>query len=612
MKSRENDNAMTETSQILSQLAAPVIAPEAEIVRKITTANPALSAQAIKRILRDVQYELTSAWKFFMGLGKDKQVLVLVDGFTTLPLSLARNCAYAIVYGLLPDEITLFRELAILKGISNYSCIADLTTLATTFDLIVSAVTRPENSILSIKKDEVGRLLHDGSEFWIITTNRLSLGYLKETLRSLWSKPRHRKATQENGITSTIRVQFGCSRSILTRQAKAYLEEINCKPYQTIGLAPTIFNARTAEPWGPGTVADGKARTPSHWQRLLSEDLVIGAALRQPGKSFIDRFLSSVPETTLRNGQLEKYFISAGGKVLVFARFTEAEEPFRVLIKLPLNHQTEQKLSINHRFLEYFASSYDIGDNRRLFFPYPVAAANFENQPFFAERWLPGQSWDVMPMSKLQRVRLTYEVFSFWLGVQNTYARPYFFDHSTYEKLIEQPLQHVFNYFEMGGFNVSRYERITAYLRERLFQKEFTLSLVHGDFSEKNIILEGQTLTLRGIIDWDMARQDAFPVLDAFHFFVRRFRSSQSKCTVKILYDLLHGKIGQPHFAKIVKFYRESFHFDESALQPLLIVYWLYRMFGHLSTLKYMDANFVRRNFNEPLELFDQMLDGKK
>lgn len=128
------------------------VAQPAAIIERIAELSKVLPASIIKRILRDVHYELTSAWKYFMALGKEKQVLVLVDGFTTLPLSLARNNAFVIVHGMLPDEIELFQDLAVKRGITNYSCIQDMTDLATKFDLIVSAATQPADSILYLKR----------------------------------------------------------------------------------------------------------------------------------------------------------------------------------------------------------------------------------------------------------------------------------------------------------------------------------------------------------------------------------------------------------------------------------------------------------------------------
>jgi hypothetical protein len=597
--------------KITSKTKLPELQPStsrAAIIEKIAELSHTLPASTIKRILRDVQYELTAAWKFFMGLGIEKQVLVLVDGFTTLPLSLARNCAYAIIYGLLPEEKELLQDLAIKKGISNYSCISDLGSLATKFDLIVSAGTRPGNSILFLKKNEISRLIHPRSEFWIITTNQLSFGFAKETIHAIWKKTSAKKPTDKQHETGGIRFQFGSARPILTRKARAYLEEIECKPYRTIGLSPTVVDARVARSFAQSPKQTGNENAKSAWGRLLSEDIVIGASIKEPAQSFLERFLEHIPDTDLKNGSLEKYMISAGGKVLLFVSFSHLGEKRKLLVKLPLNPLAGQKLVKNHALLEHFSLSFEIGSTRRSFFPQPVAAGQFENQQYFIESWLPGKSGDVLSLSKSEQKRLTYELFSFWIGIQKSYARRYFFCTETFYEMLEQPLAGVFSFFEKRREYDGIFKRMLSYLREKILQKEFVLSLAHGDFSEKNIILDEKTLTVKGVIDWDMAGETAFPILDVFHYFVRAKKSSQNRSVVGLLKNMLEKKNDDRRFKKVLALYMESFAITEGDLPALVMVYWIYRMNGHLNTLKYMDTSFVRRNFTEPVKVFETMM----
>lgn len=590
---------LTELKQTASQKA---------IIDRIAELSHTLPANAVKRILRDVQYELTAAWKFFMGLGKEKQVLVLLDGFTTLPLSLARNCAFVIVYGLHSEEKALLQDLAIQKGISNYSCISDLASLATKFDLIVSAGTRPKNSIVFFKKNEISQFIHTRSEFWIITTNQLSLGFAKDTISSIWKKTREKKMTNNKDDVGGIRFQFGSARPILTRQARAYLEEIECKPFRTIGLNPTIVDARVAKSFVQSRIKPRNENNTSAWGRLLSEDIVIGAAIKKPVQSFLDRFLANIPEAGLTNGIIDKYMISAGGKVLLFVTFSHAGQKQQTLIKLPLNAVAEQKLIKNHVFLEYFFQSSEIGDSRRQFFPQPIAASQFDNQKYFIESRLPGKSGDLLSLSKSEQKRLTCELFSYWLSIQKSFAKRYCICTETFSEMIEQPLVKVFSFFCRNADSGDFFENMLVFLQEKFLQKEFTLSLVHGDFSEKNIILDQEAFTLQGVIDWDMASHSAFPVFDVFHYFAREKKSSQNRSIIGLLFNLLEKKHEDPRFKKILTMYQENFSITERDLPALVMIYWIHRMNGHLDTLKYMDKSFVRRNFTEPLKIFEKIM----
>lgn len=61
-------------------------------------------------------------------------------------------------------------------------------------------------------------------------------------------------------------------------------------------------------------------------------------------------------------------------------------------------------------------------------------------------------------------------------------------------------------------------------------------------------------------------------------------------------------------FKKIVTMYQDAFKFNLEILNPLLIVYWAYRLSGRLGTLKFLDDSFVKRNCTKPLEFIRKMI----
>lgn len=584
------------------------VAQPAAIIERIAELSKVLPASIIKRILRDVHYELTSAWKYFMALGKEKQVLVLVDGFTTLPLSLARNNAFVIVHGMLPDEIELFQDLAVKRGITNYSCIQDMTDLATKFDLIVSAATQPADSILYLKKAEINRLLHPHTEFWIIASNQLSLGYAKQAIRRVWKKSRGKSTKKQRNNTHGIRFQFGYTRPILTQQALAFLQDMDCTPFEKIGLAPTIIDARTVNKLKQGSNGQVTSSSAPAFQRLMVEDVVIGASAKQPQQNYLDRFLEQLHEIHTGKGRIERYFISPGGKVLLFLKYHQSADAPRAIIKLPLNANAEKKVKKNHDFLEHFANSTELGDNRRQFFPKPFVARQFEGQPFYAEDWLHGKSGDVVKMKKPEYEHFTHQVFAFWLGIQQTFAKRYFFDPATFDVHVTAPLKRIFAFYRAEETHLKACSRLTEYLRERFANRELTLSMIHGDFSSKNIILDEKTYTLQGVIDWDMAQRMAFPVLDAFHYFVRAQIGVGSRSIIAQLVHALEKRNQDTLFASILQMYQDSFELEMEDCHAFVMMYWICRMQGHLDTLKYMDKSFVKRNFFEPLKIFEGLI----
>ncbi len=568
-----------------------------------------VAPEEVKRLIRDVQYELTAAWKFFMGLGIDRQALIFANGFTTLPLAIARNCSHVIVHGLREKEQELLRTVAVSKQISNYTCVEDVSNLATQFDVIIFTTTNLGDAPAFPSKHDVSRLIGRKSEVWMVTTNERSVSFAKRAAKTLWWKTKSPHDRKRRNALEGVRFQFGEKQPMLSKQAKSYLETIDCKPFSQIAVAPTVINAEVVRTLtGPRNQAVNGHLGPT-WRKFVSEDVVIGASRGSAGMSFLQRLLHHLPRTDLMDGKVSKYMISPGGKVLVFAKFDQRGDTRNALLKLPLNATTTIKMAKNYRLLKMLATTEHVGYSRRGFFPEPLAEGSFENQAYFVEGILSGKSGDILKAPKSENDRLAHEIFSFWSSVQESLSRSYFFDEPTFDKFISEPLKDAFDFLGFEGEHETMRERIEEYLKERFLNQAFNLSIIHGDFSDKNIIFDEPTLTLKGVIDWDMAREMAFPILDVMHYFVRSHRISYSKSPVKLLHTMIFEKKLIPeYFPSIVNMYEESFKLDKSFLGPLIIVYWMHRAAGHFGTLKNLDKSFVRRNFTEPLKIFERIL----
>lgn len=56
-------------------------------------------------------------------------------------------------------------------------------------------------------------------------------------------------------------------------------------------------------------------------------------------------------------------------------------------------------------------------------------------------------------------------------------------------------------------------------LRERLLNKPFLATAMHGDYKLENLVLDRRTLAIKGIIDWEHARRPGLPLLDLYYLF---------------------------------------------------------------------------------------------
>ncbi len=571
-----------------------------------------LSSSERKKFIRDVQFELPSAWKFYMGLAQNKQVLFFLDSFTTLPLSLARNCDHVVVYGLNDAEADILRKFAAAKKITNYTCTNELNTLATQFDIIVSL----HDSLKQADRDflkEVSRFVHEETELWLTATNEYSLKFAKGLVTGLASRQAGQTPAgpRKNGVSADSAWRFNGATRMISRKALQVLSQLECKPYTAVGISPSFDHIKSVVPlkkWGD---SNGNGTSPSFWQQFTVGEIAIGARRARVSDSFLTRFLHEIPGTGLRNGKLLRYFVSGGGKVLLFVEFQQqGGEAEKVLVKLPLNDYTTVKVLRNYDFLNKLSNMEQMSGARSDLFPRALAAGKFEGQPFYIESLLNGRSGDAFQIPRNQREDLLHETFSIWLGIQQSFAKKYYFDEEKFYQTVEIPIRRMFHFVGKDEEMAGEMQRLLGYLRSQLLHKDVTLSLIHGDFSLKNIMFNEYALRFKGIIDWDMARTDFFPIVDVFHFFTRLQRVPANKSAVMVLQGILQTRKSNKYFQQVWKMYQDTFELEDAGLTAMSIMYWMHLLSGHHGSLKLiLDKTFIKRNFLNPLNMFLKKID---
>lgn len=576
---------------------------QTEPYAKLASASRILSSADFKNLVADAQYELTAAWKFCMALGTDKRVLVVVNGFTSFPLSLARHCAHVTVCGLNDAEKTFLQDLAVSKSIHNYGWGDDLRQLDTLFHLIVVTVTGAKLASGFPSAAQVRALLHPLGELWIIATNVYSVRRIKGLIRSFENGLRPSDGDSVLHGRLGIRLQFGMRHSLPSGKVKQYMQKVGCEPFIEVGLIPTVVRLHAVEAvgrqrggvWYDGQDALQKGRKAS--------EIVVGAVCGELQESFLSRLLKRLPDTELTQGVLQSYRVSPGGKVLLFAHFQRGHEQCNTVIKLPLNEYTQKRLAIDQGFLKFLASTQHIRDTHRTYFPGALSEGHFEGQPFFVESMMAGRSWDTVHLPEAQQQCLIREIFVFWRSIQRSGVQPYFFDQYAFEEFIEEPLRRLFTCLDRRRDSTVKMGRILAYLRSRFMHKEHLLSLVHGDFQMKNIMLDGSASEFVGVIDWDRGQEQAFPIIDVLHFFVRRQKESYSQPALYVLLRMLNTKKDYGDFWAILKTYIDDFCIDEDIILDFSIIYWIQQTSGIIGSYKILDKPYMKKHFYDPLEL---------
>jgi hypothetical protein len=405
-----------------------------------------------------------------------------------------------------------------------------------------------------------------------------------------------------------VRLQFGVRPLVLSRHVKRYLVALGCTSFIEVGFESSMVRMQTIRllrRLDRGTLLGGIS---SLWQRRKVGEIAIGTAVRgNTLDSFLGRLLKALPNSELSEGSLQRYYISPGGKVLLFASFQRTHGKCKALVKLPLNEHTQRRLAVNQTYLKFLQSPDRISRLHDKYFPQPVGEGSFEGQQFYAESMLEGIAGDTLKISYKKREVIINETFYFWKKIQKSLEARFNFDKYIFSNMIEKPLKYVF--FLTGNIEILKdtLEIILKYLKSRLMHREFILSLVHGDFSLKNIIFYEKDLTLSGIIDWDRACIYSFPLFDVFHFFVRIQEMSYYESSIHTIIKMLEKYKNLNNFNNVLDTYCKEFFIEKDTILSIVIMYWIHLLSG-FESIKFLNKHFVKKSFDDPLELLVKII----
>ena len=548
-------------------------------------------------MIRDVQYELPSAWMFYMGLSREKQALVVMNQFSSFPLSLARLCAHVIITGIGERDRQMMQDIADAKGIENFSCVDTIESLATKFDIIVVFDSGKPGSLWS-SFNSVRKFIHPDTEIWTLASNTISPGNIRGTLKSMIER------SEKNNEPQKKYTPFGetpVNQGPNIRETKEQFRKLGCKPFAFVGLSPSFIKIEAAKPINGSVHQLPVENSFSLWEQISAETVAIGAAERPLTQSYLNKLLDSLPNSSFSSGTLLDYSVSPSGKVMLFTEYESGSRKQKIVIKLPLNEHAIKRAKVNQMILSYLKNSgNDVLDSR---VPEPISEGLCENQGFFAESILDGNAGDKIKEFRRNPDNILMQIFPFWLAAQRAFAKKVTIDEVYFKRLVEKPLADAFGFAPEDHRNEGLENRILDYLRRQLLGSEWTLSLIHGDFSVKNILFNRHNGRVSGIIDWDMARLEAFPILDVFHFFLRTRYTSYRISKFKILQNLIKT---DKLFLKISDMYSDAFQIDKGMFDAFTILYWAYRLGGHTGTIKFIDEQFLTRNYNEPLQIIEK------
>ncbi len=127
----------------------------------------------------------------------------------------------------------------------------------------------------------------------------------------------------------------------------------------------------------------------------------------------------------------------------------------------------------------------------------------------------------------------------------------------------------------ISAINLARlYQTLTHILNNLPLQEEFTVSLVHGDFTEENITIEQDRLIL---LDWEFAGFD-YPVLGDFLDFILYRMEAEDRPEWKNFLPLWHSLVKQKAFQELCTEFANNFflNFKVYLLAKILNYWWVH------------------------------------
>lgn len=584
-----------------------------------------LSRHQASALLNDCIYELPAAWKFLTALRADLPVLVVLHGFSSVPLAFARHLSRVDIWGFNPTEIDLFNEVAQFKKLSNYRICRHAQEIAGPYGLLLWVPTR--HAVESRHEDEwlmqTLTHLHPEGELWLSHCYKPNWRDPMNRLRRIM---RRLKSPEYETLPMAVRL-LQLAEPI---PHQSLLETLTTKiTVRANGLAPLrqMNHFGIVPHWSapaqiaPLPVSPTKMSEPNQRLRILEQKKLFETyhALAHfsaaPAPPFLSRLLSEL--TARESGssfQLNHYRVLAGGKVQIDARWKRQRGEQSVFIKLPLipfaaARLRKQNTMLRHLYRNKALRQFDMtlfpfAQTVQRAFPQILAQGEFEGQPYFLESRIKGA-----PLSRLNVPNEVFRkvcdtLFAFWQGVQACCGAALEVDERKFDQIFRQPMQRLVQWAETPPQYETTWRRLEDFFIAQFGGQRLFFGLVHGDFSTKNILAHHQSFELSGIIDWDIAARESIPALDVLHFFVRRDPGSFREAPARIAMRLIQAPPSALHWPYLNQAL-DKFGYDRTLLPAVAVYYWVQRLQIYLDSPKYLDTAFMQRHLYEMLDFFN-------
>jgi len=587
-----------------------------------------LSRHQANVLLDDCIYELPAAWKFLTPLQAALPILIVLHGFSGMPLAFARHHRRVDVRGFNHAEADLFIELAQFKNLSNYRLCRDAHEIEGPYGLILWLPTR--HAVEARHEDDwllqAMTHLHQDGELWLAHCYKPDWHDPMNRLRRIM---RRLKSREYETLPATVRLlqlaepipHQSLLESLTTKIAAQSPGQSRLRQINHLGIVPHWSAPAQIAPLPPSplrhekSVENGQLLRTLEPKKLFETYHALAHFGRQAWAPFISRLLDELAQREPGSlFQLNHYRVLAGGKVQIDARWKKPAGMQYLFIKLPLVHFAEARLRKQNAILRYLyrhaglrrldMTPFGFAKTVQRVFPQILAQGEFEKQAYFLESRIKGAPLSRLnvPPEKFRRICDT--LFSFWRAVQMRCGTFADINDRKFDQIFRQPLQQFMQWAQPPRQYDAIWRRLEDFFAAQFGGQRLFLGLVHGDFSTKNILANPKSFELNGIIDWDISARESIPALDVLHFFVRLDPGSFRDAPARIAMRLIQAEAPAWHWPYLRKALDE-FEYDPKLLPAVVAYYWVQRLQIYLDSPKYLDTQFMQRQVYDMLDFFN-------
>lgn len=226
----------------------------------------------------------------------------------------------------------------------------------------------------------------------------------------------------------------------------------------------------------------------------------------------------------------------------------------------------------------------ELGADLLTVLPQRLGSGEAGGMPFVADRLLPGAS--VRAGDETVQAAATTLVTE----LHHRTARPITVDEARLSAWVDQPLAVIAGALRRGPLPPPRgaLRRVSALLRQDLAGRPVQACWIHGDFWTDNLLVDGSTSAITGIIDWDLAASEELPVHDVLHLLLHARAQSAGIDLGDVLCSLLEGASWSDHERSVLDTAAWSLT-NGVPDRSLVLLYWL----RHVAAVAVQQRSYV-------------------